>query len=139
MQAPMFRAIGTALIASASIGCATMAGMRTEPLDAGVAKEYTTDLRTAVSATRNALLGSALEIDDVEEMDESTWMFLAKRKAGKWTIGELVRVLVVQTGENVVPIRILSKRRAAMNVSARSDWSDAVFGQIALDLEERKR
>ena len=55
MQAPMFRAIGTALIASASIGCATMAGMRTEPLDAGVAKEYTTDLRTAVSATRNAL------------------------------------------------------------------------------------
>lgn len=120
-------------------GCATMAGMRTEPLDAGVAREYTTDLRTAVSATRNALLGSALEIDDVEQMDESTSMFLAKRKAGQWTYGELVRVLVVQTSEDVVTIRILSKRRSAINVTARSDWSDAVFAQIALDLEERKR
>ena len=41
-------------------GCATMAGMRTEPLNMGIAKVYETDLRAAVRSTRNALLGSAL-------------------------------------------------------------------------------
>ena len=119
-------------------GCATMAGMRTEPLNMGVAKVYETDLRAAVRSTRNALLGSALEIDDVEELDASTWMFLAKRKSGQWTSGELVRVIVAETGENEVTIRILSKRRSAMNITARSDWSDAVFAQLALDLTEKR-
>ena len=105
----------------------------------GVAKVYETDLRAAVRSTRNALLGSALEIDDVEELDDSTWMFLAKRKSGTWTHGELVRVIVEETGENEVTIRIISKRRSAMNITARSDWSDAVFAQLALDLTEKRR
>ena len=120
-------------------GCATMAGMRTEPFDMGLAKVYETDLRAAVRSTRNALLGSALEIDDVEEIGASTWMFLAKRKSGKWTYGELVRVIVEETGENEVTIRIISKRRSAINITARSDWSDAVFAQLALDLTEKRR
>ena len=70
-------------------------------------------------------------------MAGSGTVFLAKRKAGEFTYGELVRVLVVQTRADVVTIRVLSKRRAAINVTARGDWSDAVFAQIALDLEER--
>ena len=117
--------------------CATMAGMRTEPLDMGVAKVYETDLATAVRATRTALLGSALEIDDVEKLNGMTWMFLAKRKSGKWTYGELIRVVVQETGEKEVTVRVLSKRRGALNVTARGDWSDAVFAQLALDLTEK--
>ena len=105
----------------------------------GIAKIYETDLRTAIRSTRNALLGSALEIDDVEELDASTWMFLAKRKSGAWTYGELVRVIVEETGEKEVTVRIISKRRNAMNLTARSDWSDAVFAQLALDLTEKQR
>jgi hypothetical protein len=35
-------------------------------MNAGVAKVYATDLRTAVAACRSALLGSQIEIDDVE-------------------------------------------------------------------------
>ena len=77
--------------------------------------------------------------EDVEELDDSTWMFLAKRKSGQWTSGELVRVIVAETGENEVTIRILSKRRSALNITARSDWSDAVFAQLALDLTEKRR
>lgn len=118
--------------------CATMAGMRTEPLAMGVAKVYETDLAVAVRATRTALLGSALEIDDVEEINCRTWMFLAKRKSGQWTWGELVRVIVEETGEKEVTVRIISKRRSSMNVTARSDWSDAVFAQLALDLTEKQ-
>ena len=135
----MKRIILLIIAIATSLSCATMAGMRTEPLDMGVAKVYETDLRTAVRSTRNALLGSALEIDDVEELDASTWMFLAKRKSGQWTAGELVRVIVEETAENEVTIRIISKRRSAMNITARSDWSDAVFAQLALDLTEKRR
>ncbi len=126
------------LLVGVLAGCATMAGMRTEPLDMGVTKLYATDLRTAVRSTRNALLGSALEIDDVDEINCRTWMFLAKRKSGQWTAGELVRVVVQETGDEEVTVRIVSKRRSSLNVTARSDWSDAVFAQLALDLTEKQ-
>ena len=123
-------------LAAVLAGCSTMAGMRTEPLHAGVSRRYNADLDAAVSATRNALLGSALDIDDVERVDEETWMFLAKRNTSTWSHGELVRVIVEETGPSVVTIRVLSKRRATIEFTARSDWSDAVFAQLALDLEE---
>ncbi len=116
--------------------CSTMGGMRTEPMDAGIARSYSTDLGTAVAATRNALIGSALDIDDVEQVNAQTWMFLAKRNTSEWSHGELIRVIVEQTGADVVAVRVLSKRRVAVEFTARSDWSDAVFAQLALDLEE---
>jgi len=119
--------------------CSTMGGMRTEPLDGGATRQYSADLRTAVAATRSALIGSALDIDDVERVDGRTWMFLAKRNTSEWSHGELVRVVVEQTNVDVVTVRVLSKRRIAVEVSARSDWSDAVFAQLALDLEELPR
>jgi hypothetical protein len=113
-----------------------MGGMRTEPLDAGAARRYSADLQTAVAATRNALVGSALDVDDVEPVDDQTWMFLAKRNTSEWSHGELIRVIVQQTGAEVVTVRVLSKRRVAVEFTARSDWSDAVFAQLALELEE---
>ncbi len=119
--------------------CSTMGGMRTEPLHAGTARRYSSDLATAVVATRAALIGSALDVDDVESVDEETWMFLAKRNTSKWSHGELIRVIVQQTGADVVTVRVLSKRRVAVEFTARSDWSDAVFAQLALDLQEVHR
>ncbi len=119
--------------------CSTMGGMRTEPLHAGATRRYSTDLQTAVAATRNALIGSALDIDDVEPVDDQTWMFLAKRNTSEWSHGELIRVIVQQTGADVVTVRVLSKRRVAVEFTARSDWSDAVFAQLALDLQEIPR
>ena len=90
-------------------GCSTMGGMRTEPLDAGATRRYSADLQTAVVATRNALIGSALDIDDVEPVDDQTWMFLAKRNTSRWSHGELIRVIVQQTGAEVV---VVSRTRA---------------------------
>ncbi len=119
--------------------CSTMGGMRTEPLHAGAPRRYRTDLQTAVAATRNALIGSALDVDDVEWVDDETWMFLAKRNTSRWSHGELIRVIVQQTGAEVVTVRVLSKRRVAVEFTARSDWSDAVFAQLALDLQEVPR
>jgi hypothetical protein len=51
----------------------------------------------------------------------------------------LIRVIVQQTGADVVTVRVLSKRRIAVEFTARSDWSDAVFAQLALDLQEVHR
>ena len=119
--------------------CSTMGGMRTEQLDQGATRRYSADLETAVAATRNALIGSALDIDDVEPVDDQTWMFLAKRNTSEWSHGELIRVIVQQTGAEVVTVRVLSKRRVAVEFTARSDWSDAVFAQLALELQEVHR
>ena len=118
--------------------CATMAGMHTEPIDAGVAKVYATNLTTAIDATRRALAGAALVLEEIEQPDSTTWVFYAKRPSGQFTAGELVRV-VVQGSADEVTIRVLSKRRSAMNVTAKGDWSDVLFTQLALDLTEKQR
>ena len=127
--------------------CATMGGMRTEPLDRGVAKVYEADLETAVRATRKALLGvpdfliprSAFKIDDVVELDGSTWMFLAKNKTAELDDEVFVRVIVQETAENENTIRVLSKSRWALNLWRRNHWSDVVFAALASDLTEKQR
>ena len=114
--------------------CATMAGMRKEPLDAGTARVFTADFSSALQATRRALAGAALVLDDIVYPDDHTRIFYAKRPSGSHTYGELVRVLVRVSDINEVTIRVLTKRRAAFNVTAEGDWSRILFKQIAFEL-----
>jgi hypothetical protein len=114
--------------------------MRSTPLDEGVVRYFDADLRPAVLAVRNACLGSQLEIEEVNEINDDTWMIIAKRSAGEWTYGELVRIVVersptAQTDARVA-VRILTRRRAALQVTAKGDWSDELFTQVALELDE---
>ncbi len=129
-----------ALLASSLSACASVGGMRSAPLDEGVVRYFDADLRPAVLAVRNACLGSQLEIEEVNRINDDSWMIIAKRSSGEWTWGELVRIVVERTptaqNDARVVVRILTKRRAALNVTAKGDWSEELFTQIALELVE---
>lgn len=128
------RPVGIALVAATVAACASVGAMRSAPLDQGVVRHFDADLRDAVLAARTALGGSQLEIEEIKQVDDHIWYIIAKRSTGEWTHGELIRVVCEEVADQDVAIRILTRRRVEVEFTAKGDWSDELFTQIALEL-----
>jgi hypothetical protein len=115
--------------------CATVGGMRSAPVEEGIARIFAADVDDVRIAAYNALIGSGLEIEEITETSRDTWMLIAKKPTGGWSWGELVRVVVSPAldGERT-RVTILTRRRSALNVTAKDDYSDEVFDQIGFQL-----
>src|SRR6266568_834246 len=105
-----------AMLAVIAVGCASAGGMRSEPLDAGEVKFYAAPLNTVAPAARQAVLAAGLAVDTVSQPDSLTWMIIAKKGMSLFSYGELVRVVVQQTTEGPVAVRVFTKRRLATNI-----------------------
>jgi hypothetical protein len=122
------------ILLSVATGCATAGGMREEPLDVGVLREFSGDYATVLRATRNAVMSAGLAIDSYQEINDSTAVILAKKGTSAWSWGELVRVVVQRSAGDRVAVRVLSRRRMATNVTAKGDYSETIFSNIDLAL-----
>jgi hypothetical protein len=107
--------------------CATIGGLRSEPLDRGEVKFYAVPLAVVAPAARQAVLSAGLEVDTVSQLDSLTWMIIAKKGMSLFSYGELVRVVAQQTPERAVAVRVFTKRRLATNITATGDWSGRIF------------
>jgi len=116
--------------------CASTAGLRSAPLDAGETKFYAAPLAVVGPAARQAVLAAGLNVDTVSTPDSLTWMIIAKKGMSLFSYGELVRVVVAQTPDRAVAVRVYTKRRLATNVTAKGDWSGPIFQQLDLILAE---
>src|SRR5438128_4953078 len=67
-------------LASFLVACASAGGMRAEPLDVGVLREFNGDYTTVLRATRNAVASAGLAVDSFEEVNDSTAMIVAKKR-----------------------------------------------------------
>ena len=76
-------------LASFLVACASAGGMRAEPLDVGVLREFNGDYTTVLRATRNAVASAGLAVDSYEEVNDSTAMIVAKKGNSAWSWGEL--------------------------------------------------
>jgi hypothetical protein len=124
------RGFQLAALAVIAAGCASAGGMRSEPLDAGEVKFYAAPLNTVAPAARQAVLAAGLAVDTVSQPDSLTWMIVAKKGMSLFSYGELVRVVVQQTTEGPVAVRVFTKRRLATNITARGDWSGKIYEQL---------
>ena len=125
-----------AAAAAMSAACASTAGLRSAPLDAGETKFYAAPLAVVGPAARQAVLAVGLNVDTVSTPDSLTWMIIAKKGMSLFSYGELVRVVVAQTPDRAVAVRVYTKRRLATNVTAKGDWSGSIFQQLDLILAE---
>jgi hypothetical protein len=116
--------------------CASTGGMRSEPLGAGDAKFYTAPFQTVAPAAREAVREAGLQVDTVSHPDSLTWMILAEKGWSLAGYGALVRVVVQQTPEGAVAVRVFTKRRLATNITARGDWSVPIFEKLDLILAQ---
>lgn len=87
--------------------CATMGGLKNEPLHAGVIRVYDASPAKAVSAGRDALVGSGIEIKEVNEVQPDVWMIMGNKSAGLASYGELVRMVVEGEGPGPSTVRII--------------------------------
>jgi hypothetical protein len=110
--------------------CASAGGMRSEPLSAGETKFYAAPLNAVAPAARLAALATGLDVDTVAQLDSLTWMIIAKKGMSLFSYGELVRVVVQQTPEGAVAVRVFTKRRLATNIAAKGDWSGPIFDRL---------
>lgn len=115
-------------------GCATRSSMLNAPPDAGHSQTYNSEYKTLVKAARDAVVASGLAIDNASEVGNNTFVIVGKKDASVWSWGELVRVTVQGASESETTVRVYTKRRLATNVTARGDWADTVFSNIALQL-----
>jgi len=119
-----------AVVALIATACASSGGMRSQPLDVGEAKFYAAPLNTVAAAARQAVLAAGLDVNAVSQPDSLTWMIMAKKGMSLFSYGDLVRVVVQQTPEGAVVVRVFTKRRLATNVTAKGDWSGPIFEQL---------
>ena len=115
--------------------CATSNALKQAPLDQGVSRTFTGNYDTILKAARDATVAAGLHLESVDKVDDHTWTLLGKKDSSAWSAGELVRVVVQQTGPDSTAVRIISKKRIATNVAARGDYSRAIFNDIELKLK----
>jgi hypothetical protein len=125
---------GVALV-GALTSCATTGGLKQEPLDQGVSRAFTGNYDTILKAARDATVAAGLHLESVDKVDEHTWTLVGKKDASAWSWGELVRVVIQQTGPDTTTVRIISKKRMATNVGARGDYSQAILNDMELKLK----
>jgi len=66
-----------AVVAVIAGACASTAGLRSAPLDAGETKFYAAPLGVVGPAARQAVLSAGLNVDTVSTPDSLTWMIIA--------------------------------------------------------------
>ncbi|MFC1531141.1 hypothetical protein ACFL5T_02740 [Gemmatimonadota bacterium] len=130
----MMRSIRPLLLALAVGSCATMGGMYNEPMDKGAVKDFPSGLDETTQAARDAMVGAQLMIEDVEQVNDSTWMILGKKGTGSWSWGEMVRVVTMATTPKTTRVYVISKKKMATNVTAKGDYSDDLFSQMEFAL-----
>jgi hypothetical protein len=119
-----------ATLAVIGTACASTGGMRSAPLDAGEVKFYGAPLAIVAPAARQAVLAAGLEVDTVSQQDSVTWMIIAKKGMSLFSYGEVVRIVVHQTTDGAVAVRVFTKRRLATNLTAKEDWSGPIYEEL---------
>jgi len=116
--------------------CASASSIRSAPLTAGVTRTFGADQQLMRRLVRIAVIEVGLQLENVEEIDERTWTIIATKPASTFSYGEIVRVAVIAETAGRTRVLVHTKRRLATNVTAKGDYSAAVFASIASKLEE---
>lgn len=102
------------------------------PLDSGTERHFHADLTAAALAARNAIAASPLEVREFTAIGDSAWSMIARPGHGGT---EYVRVVCQRIAPDEVAVRIVTRGRDFLSHSVRSDWSEPLFAQMALELE----
>jgi hypothetical protein len=128
-----------ALVASASlIGCRTVEGMRTAPVNEGVLRSYAADYYEVTRAAYEAVQSIGLTVDEVAQVDPATWRVIATAGVTAFSWGELVRVSVQRRPGMPVAVWVLTRRRLVTNITAKDDYSPDVFQRMDFTLRLRR-
>lgn len=117
--------------------CASLGGVRTQPLDRGEMRVYSAAPDRVVAAARWAFKESGLRVQEVSQVDSVTWIILGSSGIAFLGDGSLVRVLVQWRDSGLTAVRVFSQPRlATRSLAEKGDWDDDVFERIGRHLME---
>lgn len=117
--------------------CASLGGMRTQPLDRGEMRVYAAPPERVVAAARRAFEESGLRVQEVSQVDSATWIILGSSGIGFPGHGSLVRVLVQWRDDGLTGVRVFSQGRlATRSLVEKGNWADDLFRGIGRHLME---
>jgi hypothetical protein len=117
-----------------SIGCATTSIMRNASLDKGIPKTFAASFDRVLKAAREAVTQAGLQVEEVTQLDDQTWTIIGNKGMSGWTWGERVRVIVQKKSKSETLVRVLTKRKNPLNITAKWDYSQEIFSNIHLNL-----
>ena len=109
--------------------------IQSAPLHAGVSRTYKHDFKSVIKAARETIVESGLVLESASKVDDDTYMLVSKAKTSAFSWGELVRVVVEKEGANESTIRVYSKRRVKVNLTAKADYSNTIISNMDLKLD----
>lgn len=104
------------------------------PLHAGVSRAFAHEYGSVLKLAREAILESGLIMELSSKIDDDTYMLIGKAKTSAFSWGELVRVLVSREGPNKTVVRVFSKRKVKVNITAKGDYSQSILSNLELKL-----
>jgi hypothetical protein len=108
----------------------SMDDLRNAPADAGELQEFQGAYEPVLKATQDAIAKAGLTIKDTNRPDQTECVILAERGFTAFSWGELVRVTVKALDPDTTSVRVLTMRRLKMNITAKGDFSKAIFDGI---------
>jgi hypothetical protein len=117
--------------------CASTGSVQNAPVHAGTSRTFEASLNRTVALAREAVIESGLTLEGASQMDKGTWMIMSKAKTSAWSWGEIVRVVVVSEDPQHTTVRVFSKRRISINITAKGDYSKQILGSIEFKLATR--
>ncbi len=114
------------------MSCATVGGLRNEPLDRGVARRYPAPFDSVMAVVPAAVVSAGLDLKESQCYGDSLCVVIGTDGmtiGPSGNMGSMARVVVEGSGDATI-IRVLSRRRMANQVAAKEDYSLEILSQI---------
>jgi hypothetical protein len=128
------RFVAVSLGLGLAAACSSQSSVQNAPLHAGVARTFEAEYNKTLGAAREAAVEAGLQIESATQVDPSTYMIMCKAGTSAFSWGEIVRLVVVKEADASTTVRVYSKRKSAVNIGAKGDYSNTILSNIELKL-----
>ena len=97
------------------------------PLHAGISRTYGEEYKSVIKTAREVMVESGLIMEYTSKIDDETYMLIGKTRAGGFSWGELVRVVVIKDKPSETTVRVLTNKKVKLNVTAKGDYSNSIL------------
>lgn len=116
--------------------CASTSSIRSAPMTAGSSRTFAASAQDVSRAAREALAEAELQIEDIQDLNDSTRIIVASKPTSNFSWGELVRVAITSHAGRGTEVAVFTQKKLATNVAAKGDYSGTIFSRIAVKLED---
>jgi len=128
----------TLLLMLLSIGLSAQQSLnkvKNAPLHAGDGRTFEQPMKAMIKMARQACTEAGLVMESSERIDEDTYMILSKAKTSAFSWGEVVRIVLEQKEASKTVMRVYTRKRIGINVTAKASYTNTIFTSVESQIE----